>query len=173
MEKIIGRKKGSLPDTLFFVIKLLVMAVAFILLGFFWTQFGSELDSSPVNNTATGGKAVDFIQDVGENRMPTYFTMLFVFDIIGIIVTSFLISLSPIFFVLYIIFAAFAVLLGVFSEVFYERLSESAILSSYVASQGMINFIMQHTMTIALIVCGISALIIMSKIPGRNSVNDL
>lgn len=174
MRSVIKEKKGSLPDTLFFVIKLVVMAVAFILLGFFWSQFGDRLDSSPINATATGGKAVDFIQDVGYNRMPTYFVTLFAFDLIGVIVTSFAITLSPVFFILYIIFGAFAILLGVFSEVFYARLAESSILAEYIATQGMINFIMNHAITISLIVVALSAIIIMSKIPGGgNSTSDI
>lgn len=172
MRKLLGKKANPI-DVIFFTIKMLVMAIALILVGFFMLQFGDRLEPTILNETETGSKAISFIQDVGGNRMPTYFVTLFAFDIIGIIVTSFLITLSPVFFILYIIFVGFAVILAVFSENFYGRMAESDILASYIADQGMINFIMTHATTIILVVGAISAIIIMAKVPGSGGRQDI
>jgi hypothetical protein len=160
---IIKNKKGSLPDTISFVLKLAVTAAAFIIIGFFMLQLGEKTEGTVLNDTVTGQKAINFITNVGGDRMPSYFATLFVFDIIGIIATSFVITLSPIFFILYIIFIGIAIAFAVFGNNFYARMADSDILSSYIADQNFINFIMSHTTETALIVGAISAIIIMSK----------
>jgi len=164
-QKQLGRK-GNVADVLVFTIYILVTAVGLILVGFFMTQFGEKLEGTPLQDTAVGNKSIAFINQIGDENIPKYFTILFIFDIIGIIGTSFLISLALPFFILYIIFIAFAVILAVFSMSFYDKFSEVSALQAYIADQTMINAIFQHAPLITLIVGVISAIIIMAKLPG-------
>lgn len=163
--KRLGRK-GNVADVLVFTIKILVTAVGLILVGFFMLQFANKLEGTPLQDTAVGNKSIAFIQEVSNENIPQYFVLLFIFDIIGIIGTSFLISLALPFFILYIIFIAFAVILSVFSMTFYDNFSEVAVLQAYIQSQTMINYIFQYAPLITLIVGVISAIIIMAKLPG-------
>lgn len=162
-------RKGSLPDVLYFPIKMLVGAVLLVIVGYMMLQFGNKLEGTPLQQTEVGNKSITFFQTVGENNIPTYFTVLFSFDIIGILGTSYLITLGPVFFILYVIFVGFAVALSVFSMVFYDKFSEVAHISSYVSSQTLINYIIQYAPIISLIVGALSAIIIMAKLPGQNS----
>src|SRR5690606_7924692 len=100
-QKQLGRK-GNVADVLVFTIYILVTAVGLILVGFFMTQFGEKLEGTPLQDTAVGNKSIAFINQIGDENIPKYFTILFIFDIIGIIGTSFLISLALPFFILYI-----------------------------------------------------------------------
>lgn len=159
-------KKGSIPDVLFFPIKLVIGAIALVLIGFFMLQFGDKLEGTQIQSTETGNNSIRFFQDIGTTSIPGYFTILFAFDVIGIIATSFLITLSPIFFIIYIIFIAFAVVLSAFSMILYDRFSEVSAIATYIEGQGMINMIMQYAPVISLVVGVLSAIIIMAKIPG-------
>lgn len=164
MEKFLKEKKGSLPDVILFPLKVLITAVSLLLVGFFLVQFSARLVDTPLNDTAVGSKSIIFMDNIGANNIPKYFAILFTFDIIGLIVTSFLITLAPVFFVLYLIFVGFAIILAVFSEVFYDKFSQVTALQSYIASQDMINFIFNRATLIVLVIGAISAIIIMAKL---------
>lgn len=159
-------KRGSPADLIIFPIKMLVTVVLLLLVGFIMVRFGTEVQGTPINDTEVGHKSTVFMQQIGNENISQYFVLLFAFDMLGIIGTSFLVTLSPFFLIIYIIFMAFAVCISAFSMIFYDRISEVSMLATFIQDHTIMNTIMQYAPIISLVVGALSAIIIMAKPSG-------
>ena len=166
-------KKGDAPDTIVFVLSSLILAVALVLIIVFMGNFATKVSQNPdLNSTAVGRQGVVTLNDIGGGLLQKLFVLVFAFQILGILVTSFFIRAHPIFAILYFILIGFAVLEAVFADNLFERFTDVSSIAAYSSSYAMISFIMSNMRIIVAAVGLISLVFIFAK-PGSSGSGGL
>jgi hypothetical protein len=160
------RKKGDPTD----IILLLVM-VFFLVISFVVTIYVNEkvhfVISTTVLNTTTAYKQIDsaFIQ-INEFTVQRGFVLFFAILIIGIMVSSFMIRVHPIFIFIYIITLGMAIFTSIYLANAYELVVTNGQLAAISENYAMMTYIMQHIAIILLAVGALSMIIIFGKVGG-------
>lgn len=156
-------KKGDLPDMLIFLITLTIMAFGLFIFAFIIPTIANGLNDSGLNSTDESSNAISEMSDLGTNVMQNGFFLVFVGLIMSVMITSFLVRTHPIFIFLYIFFLGITVLLGTYLGNAYETLTNTPIFAETLASQTLINVVMNNITNILLGVGALSIVIIFAK----------
>ncbi len=156
-------KKGDLPDMLIFLITITILATGFFVLAFVVPEITEGLNDAGLNGSVEGANAIEELTKVGTKTIQNGFFLLFVGLIAGVMISSFLVRTHPIFIFLYIIFLGLTVFLGTYLGNMYETISTTTIFASTLASQGLINLVMQNIVKIIVGVGALSMVIVFAK----------
>jgi hypothetical protein len=156
-------KKGDLPDMMIFLITITILAVGLFVLAFVVPEITEGLNIAGLNNSAEGANAIEELTKVGTQTIQNGFFLLFVGLIASVMISSFLVRTHPIFLFLYILFLGVTVFLGTYLGNMYETISETTIFAGTLASQNLINLVMENIVVIVIAVGALSMVIIFAK----------
>ena len=171
--KLFQTKKGDLPDMLIFLVSITVLAIGLFVFAFIIPTISTGLGNAGLNDSAEGIVAVNALSDIGTRVIQNGFFLLFVGLIMGTMISSFLARTHPIFLFLYIIFLGITVFLATYLGNFYETFSSADIFVDTLASQTLINFVMNNIVKITLGVGALSMVILFSKFTTSGRRQDI
>jgi hypothetical protein len=159
----ISQKKGDPTDMLIVIIAIFVLAILMLVFWYVTTSISTALTNSPINITATQ-PGIQSISDLGTRGASQAFAMIFGALLLGVVITSFLVRIHPIFLFIYIILLVVTIILAVFLGNAYGQLKGQSPFDSAVAANPLIDFVMTHIVRIALGVGALSIIIIFAKL---------
>ena len=171
--KFIQFKKGDLPDMLIFLITVFILAIGLFIFAFIIPTISNGLGNAGLNSSAEGVAAVNQMNSIGTNTIQNGFFLLFVGLIMSTMITSFLARTHPIFLFLYIIFLGITIFLATYLGNAYETLSSNPLFADTLASQSLINLVMNNIVKIALGVGALSMVILFSKFTSGQGRQDI
>lgn len=171
--KIFQTKKGDLPDMLIFLVSITILAVGIFVFAYIIPTISTGLADAGLNNSAEGVSAIAQMNNLGTNILQNGFFLLFVGLIMGTMISSFLARTHPIFLFLYIIFLGITIFLATYLGNFYETFSSTGIFADTLASQTLINLVMNNLVKITLGVGALSMVILFSKFTSERGRQDI
>lgn len=163
MEKI-QNKKGDVSDIITFMIIIFFLGVAFIVVAFVNDKFYDVVNDTELNETTVAPYVLTHLNNMTTITIQRGFVAIFAFLIIGMMLSSFLVRIHPIFIFMYIIFLAVSVFSVIPLANAYQLLINADALSEVASQQTMITWIMQHIVMIILGVGALSIIITFAKL---------
>ena len=157
-------KKGDASEIIMVVILLFFLAVSFLIAAFVNDLFKDAITDTGLNDSDISTTIVNSLDVITTSTIQKGYVAILAMIIIGMLVSSFLIRIHPIFIVIYIIFLAVAIFLALFFGNMYQQVMEVEALAEVAAQQGMINWIMEHIVIITLAIGAFSMVVVFSKI---------
>lgn len=152
-------KRGDVTDILFFSLIIFVFAIILFVFTFIIPEIAEGLETAGMNNTPEGASGIEQLESFGSDAIQRGFFLFFVGLIISTLISSFLVRVHPIFMFLYIIVLGLTVFVGGYLANAYDKLRQTEIFADQLASQSLINIVMENYVII-LIVVGILSLVI-------------
>lgn len=162
---MIRGKKADASDGIIILVMIFFLAVSFIVAAFVNSKISTIISTTALNQSDSAAKIVQSVDKVTTNGIQQGFVMMFVFMVIGTILSSFLVRVHPAFFFLYLIFAAVTVILGAILGNVYSNFINNATMAEVAAQQPQINWIMSHIVVIMISTIAISVLVLFAKPP--------
>ncbi|MHA1482676.1 MAG: hypothetical protein ACTSQA_04465 [Candidatus Heimdallarchaeaceae archaeon] len=157
------QKKGDITDIPILLIVIFILALGFFIYAFIIPQIADGLMTAGVNNSEEGNTAILELELIGTELIQKGFFFLFAGLVIGTMISAFFVRTHPIFLFLYIIFLGITVVLGTYLGNAYEQMTEIEIFAETLASQTLINFVMNNIITIMIAVGALSMVIVFAK----------
>lgn len=155
-------KKGDATDVLIVVISVFFLAVIFLVYWYFTTTTAAALASTPINTTETRA-GIQALSDLGTKGSSEGFVMIFAALLLGVMLSSFMVKIHPVFIFLYIIMLSVSIILAVFLGNAYGLItSQEPFLSAAVANP-VIDIIMRNIVRITLGVGALSMIVVFAK----------
>ncbi len=175
LRKIQKDKRGDVTDMLIFLILVFTFGVILFVLSFAVSEISDGLRISGLNNTAEGTSGIDQLEDFGVKGIQRGYFLLFVGFIISTLLTSFFVRTHPIFMFLYIFILGLTIFIGTFLGNAYNSLVNNPAFTEQLASQTLINLVMNNIVTILVAVGALSMIIVFSKFSsfGRSTPGQL
>ena len=171
--KFFQTKKGDLPDMLIFLVSITILAIGLFVFAFIIPEISTGLGNAGLNDSAEGVVVVNQLTSIGTKLIQNGFFLLFVGLIMGTMISSFLARTHPIFLFLYIIFLGITIFLATYLGNFYETFSSTGIFAETLASQTLINLVMNNLVKITLGVGALSMVILFSKFATGRGRQDI
>lgn len=168
---MIKGKKGDVGNFLIVLIIIFFLAVSFIISSLAVNKMNEAITKTEINSTDASAVITSSMTEMTEDSVPNAFIIIFALLIIGLIVSSFLIRVHPIWIFIYIIVLAMTIFLGVYLGNIYQDITEVEALSSVASHHTSANWIMEHITLVVLGFGALSMVIVFSKIitPGGYS----
>jgi len=169
----IFRKRGDPTDIVLFLVILFFLAVSIVIALFVNNIILEDVISGTVLNSSSAYESInDSFTNVNELGVQRTFIFIFALLIIGILVSSFLIRVHPVFIFLYIIMLAVTIFVSIFLANSYATLVENPLFVEIASNYEMMTWVMQHIVKILIGVGALSMIIIFGKIGGGGSENS-
>lgn len=170
----LNRKKGDASDIITFLVIVFFLAISFLVVAFANGKISDMIKTTDLNSTSVATNAANQIDTITSATLHRTFVFIVSMLIIGIMVSSFMVDVHPIFLFIYIFILAVAIFVAVPLANTYERLLNVEALSSIAAQQTMTNWIMEHLVKIILGVGGLSMIILFGKLrSGKGSTGGM
>ncbi len=156
-------KRGDVTDILIFSIIVFTFAVVLFTFTFIIPQITDGLRAGGLNNTPEGSSAIDRLESFGSEGIQRGFFLIFVGLLISNLISAFLVRTHPIFLFLYIFVLILTVLIGTYLGNAYDQLRNISIFSDQLASQTLINIVMENYILIIIGTAALSMVIVFSK----------
>jgi len=131
--KIGKNKTGSILDIFFIIIIVVGLAMFLLILTYVVPKITNNLRQSAINDSSAARTALDFSDNI-TTRFDSILLFAFVGLLMGVLITSFIIDVHPIFIPIYIFLLAFAVIVGVIMSKVYQIFSNNAVLADAAAN---------------------------------------
>ena len=165
---ILRNKKGDITDNLIFLIVIFVLAIGLFIIAFIVPQISTGLDNAGLNSTTEGADAITRLGEFGTVTLQRGFFLIFAGLVMGSLISSFFVRTHPIFMLLYIFMMGLTIFVGTYLGNAYETFSSISVFSDTLASQGLINLVMNNVVKITIGVGALSMIIIFAKfVSGR------
>jgi hypothetical protein len=164
------KHKKAVTDIIILVVMLLCVAVTLIISLFVGLEIKNKL-IPVVQNMSGGGESVTALNQmmgIATNSADWLFFMVFIIGIIGIIISSFLFYVHPVFVVLFIILSIGINIVAVIVSNIYSAFMSTPALASMVTYVPMTNWIMYNLPLLTLMITAIGIVVIYVK-PQLNS----
>ncbi len=158
---------------LLFLITVTILAIGMFIFAFVIPQIADGLQGAGMDSSTEGAEAISKMSRVGTITIQRGFFLLFVGLIISTMITSFLVRTHPIFIFLYIIFLGITVFLGTYLGNMYETFSTNPVFANTLASQTLINAVMQNIIQIIIGVGALSIIIVFAKFSSFRRVEPI
>jgi hypothetical protein len=166
--------KGDPTDITLLLVMLFFLAISFVVAIYTNTILQSVISTTVLNESAAFTSIDSAFENVNVYGVQRGFVIFFGFLVIGILVSSFLIRVHPVFIFIYIITLGMAIFTSIYLANTYQMVAENAAFAAITANFASITFVMQHIGKILLGVGALSMVIIFGKIGGGgNSQVDL
>ena len=157
------RKKGDPTDVITLIIFLFFLAVAFTVVLYANTILSSVIETTVLNDSTASATILESFDRINASGTQNGFLILFSFLILGVILSSFLVDVHPVFLFIYIITLIFAILLSVYLSNTYSLIAENPLFVEALSYTPLIEWIMTHLVMIALGTGVLSMLVIFGK----------
>lgn len=168
-------KRADATDIVIFSILIFVFAVVLFIFTFIIPQITQGLKAGGLNNTPEGVSAIEQLEDFGSQGIQRGFFLIFVGLLIANLISAFLVRTHPIFLFIYFFMLLLTVLVGSYLGNAYDQVINIAILADQMASQTLINAIMQQYILIIIGTAALSMVIVFAKFSsfGRSTQGQL
>lgn len=156
-------RKGDVTDMIIFLVVLFTLAIGFFIFAYIVPQISSGLADGGLDGSTEGAFAISELSSFGTVTIQRGFFLVFVGLIISTMVTSFFARTHPLFLFLYILVLGLTVFIGVYLGNAYQQFSSVPLFADTLASQGLINIVMDNIITILIAVGALSMIIVFSK----------
>jgi len=166
------RKKGDPTDIFLFLVIMFFVAISFVVVGFTNGKI-QEIISTTALNQSDAYESIDAsFTNINQFVVQRAFTLFFAVLIIGILVSSFLVRVHPIFIFIYIITLIASILTSVYLANAYAMVVANGQLSALASNFATITWFMKHITKILLAVGAMSMIIIFGKIGGGDTTGS-
>lgn len=156
-------KKGDVTDPIIFLILVFSFSVIIFILAFIVPQISNGLAIAGLNNTPEGQAGIDQLNDFGTVTLQRGLFLLVFGLMISTLITSFLVRTHPLFLFLYIFILGLTIFIATFLANAYDDLRQIPLLGDTLASQTLINLIMENLVLIILSLGALSMIIVFAK----------
>jgi len=170
MEKLLKRK-GDPTDIILLTIMLFFLAISLAVVLLANEQIHRVISTTVLNQSEAYSSIDESFSNINEFVAQRGFTMFFAILIIGIMVSSFLIKVHPMFIFIYIVTLLMAILVTIYLANTYALLVNNPLLARISDNFAMTTYIMQHSVMIMLATGAISMIIVFSKIGSADITN--
>lgn len=160
------RKKADPTDITLFLIIMFFIAISFVVAIFTNNILHGIISDTVLNQSAAYDSINDSFTTINQYTIQRGFTLFFGILVIGILVSSFMIRVHPVFIFIYIITLAFAIFTSMYLANAYELVVSNGQFAALAENYGMMTWVMQHITKILLGVGALSMIIIFGKIGG-------
>jgi len=165
--------KGDISELPLFIVMAFFLAVAFICVGFFIDVVYDVVNDTALNDTSVSTQVKDQLSVITSETLHKSFAVFFAIGVIGMLISSFLVRIHPVFLFLYIISAGFSLFVTLFLANTYQDLTEVGALASVANQQTITNYIMQYSVTIFMAVGFLSMIVLFAKIFSKEGFRQL
>lgn len=156
-------KRGDVTDILIFSILIFTFAIILFIFSFIIPEITDGLRAGGLNNTPEGTSAIDQLENFGSVGIQRGFFLFFVGLIISNLISAFLVRTHPAFLFLYIFLLILTVLVGTYLGNAYDAMRTIPIFADQLASQTLINLVMENFVVIIIGVSALSMVIAFAK----------
>jgi len=169
------RRKNDPTDIILLTIMLFFLAISIAVTIFVNTQVDKVNSETALNQSPASDSIISSFRNINQFVTQRAFTMFFAFLVIGILISSFLVRVHPVFIFIYIITLGVAILVTVYLANTYAMVVANPQLAEIADHFAMTTFLMQHSVKIMLAVGALSMIIIFGKIAGSSEggIGDL
>ena len=164
------RRKGDPTDYILVLVILFFLAVSLVVALYTNGIISNLISTTALNESAAYESINDSFVQINEFTVQRTFTIMFGLLAIGVLISSFLVRVHPVFIFLYIIFLAIAIFVSIYLANTYEVIVLNPAFSTFADNYVTITWIMSHVAEILLAVGALSMIIIFGKI-GQQSVD--
>lgn len=162
-------KKADPTDIVLLLIMIFFLAISFVVVLFTNDKIKTIISTTALNESDAFAQIDAAFTTINEYTTQRGFTLFFGILIIGILVSSFMIRVHPVFIFIYIITLGVSIFVGVYLANAYEMVVANGQLAAIAANYAMMTWVMQHITTILLGVGALSMIIIFGKVGGGGS----
>ena len=163
---MLRKRKGDPTDILLFLIIVFFLAVSLAVTLYANSKIAEIIDTTVLNESEAYQSIHDSFTTINEYTAQRGFTLFFGILIIGIIVSSFLVRVHPVFIFIYIITLGVTILTSVYLANAYAMLVANEQLATISANYAQMTFIMRNIVSILLGTGALSMIVIFGKIGG-------
>lgn len=160
------KKRGDPTDIILLIVMLFFLAISFVVVLFANSKIQNIISTTVLNESAAYSSINASFDNINNYGVQRGFVIFFGFLVIGILVSSFLVRVHPVFIFIYIITLGMAIFVSVYLANTYELVVANGSLAVLATKYGTITWIMQHIAKILLGVGALSMVIIFGKIGG-------
>ena len=165
----LSRKKADPTDITLLLVILFFIVISFVVAIYANSKIQEIISTTVLNESAAYPAINSAFVTINEYTVQRGFTLFFGILIIGILVSSFMIKVHPVFIFIYIITLGVAIFVSMYLANAYELVVSNGQLATIAANYGMMTWVMQHITTILLAVGALSMIIVFGKIGGGGS----
>ena len=157
-------KRGDVTDIITFLIIVFFLATSFLVVGFTNDKLKDVITDTDINDSIYSQSYTDAMDNITTNTLQNGFVAIFAFLIIGMMVSSFMVKIHPIFLFMYVIFLAIASFVAVPLANAYQMLMNAETIATVAGQQTTINWIMEHLVLITVGAGVISMIVTFAKL---------
>lgn len=162
-KNLIKGKKGDVTDMVIFTILVFILVTGFFIIAFVVPNITEGLRVAGLNNSVEGAAAINELDEFGLVTIQRGVLFLVIGLMISTLISSFLVRTHPVFLFLYIISLALSIFIGTYLANGYDAIRNIDILGNVLASQTLLNIIMENLVLIIISVGILSMVIIFAK----------
>ena len=166
-------KKGSPTDMILLLIMLFFLAVSFVIVLYANSKIQTIISTTVLNSSAAYESINSSFSYINSFVVQRGFVLFFTILCIGILVSSFLVRVHPVFIFIYIFTLGIAIFVSLYLANTYEMIVSNPEFAAIASNYTMMTFVMQHVAKILLGVGALSFVILFGKIGGGGSPVDL
>ena len=165
-------KKSDPTDIFLFLVIMFFIAISFVVAIFANTKIHEIISTTALNESDAYASIDESFTNINDFVVQRGFTLFFAVLIIGILISSFLVRVHPIFIFIYIITLLASILTSVYLANAFAMVVANGQLASISDKFGTITFMMKHVTKILLAVGAMSMIIIFGKIGGGDTTGS-
>ena len=165
------RKKSDPTDMFLLLVIIFFLAVSMVVALYANSKVKEVIDTTVLNQSAAYSSIETSFSTINELTVQRGFTLFFGILIIGVIASSFLVKVHPVFIFIYIITLAVAMFVGVYLANTYELIVANSQLAELASNYATMTWVMQNILKILLGVGAMSMIIIFGKLFGGGSTS--
>jgi hypothetical protein len=162
-------KKSDPTDILLFLVIVFFLAISLSVTLFANQKIQNLISSTALNESTAYSQINESFSSINQFVAQRAFTLFFGILIIGILVSSFLVRVHPVFIFIYIITLGVTIFVSIYLANAYALMVSNSQLAEISANFAMMTWIMQNVTRILLAVGALSMIIIFGKIGGGTS----
>jgi len=168
------RKKGDPTDMILLLVMVFFLVVSFAVALYANGKVHEIISTTVLNESAAYSSIDSAFTTINEFTVQRGFLLFFGILIIGILVSSFMVRVHPVFLFIYIITLIVAIFVAIYLGNAYELVVSNGQLATIAENYAMMTWVMEHITLILLGVGALSMIIIFGKVGGGgSSVQDL
>lgn len=164
LKNIRRNKRADATDIIVFVLITFFLAVSFIVVTFVNGIIKEDvIEGTALGNTSASESILDSFHTINTKTTQRGFVLFISIMMIGIFISAFLVRLHPAFIIIYIFILGFTIFMAAMLGNAYDDFTIGE-LESVSEEQGMITYIMEHIVSITLIVGALSMIVVFGKL---------
>lgn len=169
LRKLNQKRKGDASGIVTFLILIFFLAISFVVVGFANDKIKEVIDTTVLNSTTVADDVSTQLGNITERTINNGFAAIVAFLIIGMMISSMLVKVHPIFLFIYIIVTAITIFVAVPLANTYEMVVTNSAFVEVASYQTIITWIMQNLVLVLLGTAALSFIILFSKLGSRNT----